>query len=315
MKAVLGKGAFAVAKEVVHKNTGQSYAVKIISKSKLSVEDQKRLKIETNILKCVRHPNIIALKAVCETEKELFLVMELAKGGELFDHIVAQGGAYPEEKAQKIIKQLFQAIDYLHDLNIVHRDIKPENILLKSKDTLDVKIADFGLAKMFDETVMLQTACGSPEYVAPEILMEEKYGKPVDIWSIGVIAYIVLSGYPPFYNPNMGLLFKQILTADYTFEMDCWQSVSQRAMDFVSKLLVVDPEKRLTAKQALQHPWMLEKSQSFINVHEKAHLKRDLKLIQSLKQRSSDASQVNAEREKFMEQRASSSSSSSSSKK
>eukprot|EP00009_Paramoeba_aestuarina_P006555 CAMPEP_0201508824 /NCGR_PEP_ID=MMETSP0161_2-20130828/2054_1 /ASSEMBLY_ACC=CAM_ASM_000251 /TAXON_ID=180227 /ORGANISM="Neoparamoeba aestuarina, Strain SoJaBio B1-5/56/2" /LENGTH=643 /DNA_ID=CAMNT_0047903595 /DNA_START=39 /DNA_END=1970 /DNA_ORIENTATION=- len=295
VKAILGRGAFAVAKEVVHKQTGVSYAVKMISKGKLNPEDLKRLKLETSILKKVRHPNIIALKAVCETDRELLLVMELAKGGELFDHIVAQGGAYPEEKAQKIVKQLFTAIDYLHDQNIVHRDIKPENILLKSKDSLDVKIADFGLAKIFDEAAMLQTACGSPEYVAPEILMEQKYGKPVDVWSIGVIAYIVLSGYPPFYNPNMGLLFKQILTANYTFDMDCWQVVSKQAKDIVTRLLVVEPSQRLTAKQALRHPWLIAKSQSFITSHEKAHLKRDLKMIQNIRTRTSEVNaQINA---------------------
>ena len=257
----LGSGAYAVAKKIVHKDTGAEYAVKIIQKKHLEERERDRLTMETNILKRVRHPNIIALKAVCETEDELFLIMELAEGGELFEHIVNQG-AYSEHDAVDVTLQITSAIAYLHDLNIVHRDIKPENILLKKKGTMELKLADFGLSKMFDATVRMQTTCGSPGYVAPEVLTDDMYGREVDMWSVGVIAYVLLSGFPPFYSENIKELFQQIMIAKYDFPPQYWDSVSDSAKDFVRKLLVRNPGSRMSASQALEHPWLNRSSQN-----------------------------------------------------
>ena len=251
----LGSGAYAVAKKIVHKETGEEYAVKIIQKKHLEQRERDRLTMETNILKRVRHPNIIALKAVCETDEELFLIMELAEGGELFEHIVNQG-AYSEDVAIDITQQIVSAISYLHDLNIVHRDIKPENILLKRKGTLELKLADFGLSKMFDATVRMQTTCGSPGYVAPEVLTDDLYGREVDMWSVGVITYVLLSGFPPFYSENIKELFQQIMIAKYDFPVQYWSTVSEPAKDFVRKLLVRNPASRMSAGMALEHPWL-----------------------------------------------------------
>ena len=251
----LGSGAYAVAKKIVHKETGEEYAVKIIQKKHLEQRERDRLTMETNILKRVRHPNIIALKAVCETDDELFLIMELAEGGELFEHIVNQG-AYSEDVAIDITLQIVSAVAYLHDLNIVHRDIKPENILLKRKGTLELKLADFGLSKMFDATVRMQTTCGSPGYVAPEVLTDDLYGREVDMWSVGVIAYVLLSGFPPFYSENIKELFQQIMIAKYDFPPQYWSTVSDPAKDFVRKLLVRNPASRMSAQMALDHPWL-----------------------------------------------------------
>eukprot|EP00007_Cunea_sp_BSH-02190019_P005895 CAMPEP_0174243722 /NCGR_PEP_ID=MMETSP0417-20130205/32598_1 /TAXON_ID=242541 /ORGANISM="Mayorella sp, Strain BSH-02190019" /LENGTH=787 /DNA_ID=CAMNT_0015323291 /DNA_START=166 /DNA_END=2526 /DNA_ORIENTATION=+ len=268
-KQKLGSGAYASVFLCVHRDTGLEYAVKVIRKSSLEAHDKHRLELETNILRQVRHPHIISLKAVCETTDELYLVMENARGGELFDYIVARG-AFTETDAQKAMRQICQAVDYLHDIDIVHRDIKPENILLKEKDKLDLKLADFGLSKIFDNVVQLQTACGSPGYVAPEILQEEPYGKPVDMWSVGVIAYILLSGYPPFASDNISKLFQMIMAADYSMPAEQWDQVSGSAKDFVKRLLMLDPAKRLTAKQALLHPFLAGRSQTHINLHNSA---------------------------------------------
>tara|TARA_R110002050_G_scaffold212042_2_gene348080 strand:+ start:1719 stop:3401 length:1683 start_codon:yes stop_codon:yes gene_type:complete len=255
----LGSGAYAVAKKIFDKETGEAFAVKIIQKKHLEQRERDRLTMETNILKRVRHPNIIALKAVCETDDELYLIMELAEGGELFEHIVNQG-AYNEEVAIDITKQIVSAVSYLHDLNIVHRDIKPENILLKKQGTLELKLADFGLSKMFDATVRMQTTCGSPGYVAPEVLTDDLYGREVDMWSVGVIAYVLLSGFPPFYSENIKELFQQIMIAKYDFPPQYWDSVSNSAKDFVKNLLVRSPAARMTAIQALDHPWLTGQS-------------------------------------------------------
>ena len=255
----LGSGAYAVAKKIVHKETGEEYAVKIIQKKHLEQRERDRLTMETNILKRVRHPNIIALKAVCETDDELFLIMELAEGGELFEHIVNQG-AYSEDVAIDITQQIVSAISYLHDLNIVHRDIKPENILLKRKGTLELKLADFGLSKMFDATVRMQTTCGSPGYVAPEVLTDDLYGREVDMWSVGVITYVLLSGFPPFYSENIKELFQQIMIAKYDFPAQYWSTVSDPAKDFVRKLLVRNPASRMSAGMALEHAWLTRSS-------------------------------------------------------
>lgn len=251
----LGRGAFSVVKLAVEKSTGIKYAVKIIQKSKVE-QDMARLATEMEILKKVDHPNIIALKEIIDTKSCLFIVTEVVTGGELFDKIV-ELGQYTEKDAAVLVSKMVSAIDYLHSINIVHRDLKPENLLLKDSNNLsEVKLADFGLSKIVGTKVMMQTACGTPGYVAPEVLTATGYDKEVDMWSIGVITYILLCGFPPFYNENLPELFEQILKAEYDFPEDYWKDISSDAKDFIRKLLVVDPSQRMTGKSALAHKWL-----------------------------------------------------------
>merc|ERR1711934_665263 len=251
----LGRGAFSVVKEATSKRSGKKYAVKIIEKQNAG-QDMACLRTEMEILKSVRHRNIIALKEILEYDQTLYIVTEIVTGGELFDKIV-ELGAYTEADAAKLVLKMVSAIDYLHDMNIVHRDLKPENLLLKStEDVSEIKLADFGLSKIVGQKVMMQTACGTPGYVAPEVLNATGYDKEVDLWSIGVITYILLCGFPPFYNESLPLLFEQIMKADFDYPPDYWDEISDQAKDFIDKLLVVDPQKRMTTKDALAHKWL-----------------------------------------------------------
>jgi len=251
----LGRGAFSVVKLAVEKSTGTKYAVKVINKSNVG-QDMARLATEMEILKKVQHPNIISLKEIIDTKNCLFIVTELVTGGELFDKIVELGN-YSEKDAAMLVTKIVSAIDYLHDINIVHRDLKPENLLLKDPNSLhEIKLADFGLSKIVGTKVMMQTACGTPGYVAPEVLNATGYDKEVDMWSIGVITYILLCGFPPFYNDSLPELFEQIMKADYDFPEEYWKDISEDAKDFIRKLLVVNPSKRLTGKEALKHRWL-----------------------------------------------------------
>jgi len=218
-----------------------------------------RLQTEIRILKQVDHPNIIKLKELFETPTMLAIVTELVTGGELFDKIVAQGN-YSERDAAILVSKMVSAIEYLHIRGIVHRDLKPENLLLRDPDSItEVKIADFGLSKVVGTkfSSLMLTACGTPSYVAPEVLSAIGYDKEVDLWSIGVITYILLCGFPPFYNESLNKLFEEILSAEYDYPEEYWSHISNEAKDFVSKLLVVDPSQRLTAAQALQHVWIV----------------------------------------------------------
>merc|ERR1712137_1132546 len=255
---VLGRGAFSVVKEVTSKRSGRKYAVKIIDKKNVG-QDMQRLRIEIDILTRIKHPNIINLKEIMEDDETLYIVTELVTGGELFDKIV-ELGAYTEADAAKLVHNMVKAIDYLHSKNIVHRDLKPENLLLKADtDISEVKLADFGLSKIISDGVqkqMMQTACGTPGYVAPEVLTADGYDKEVDLWSIGVITYILLCGFPPFYNEHLPVLFEAIMKADYDYPEDYWDEISDTAKNFIDRLLVVEPDKRMTTKQALEHPWL-----------------------------------------------------------
>lgn len=179
------------------------------------------------------------------------------EGGELFYKIV-DIGSFTEARASSIVKQILEGVKYLHEAGIAHRDLKPENILCKgSDDDMVIKIADFGLSKTFDEGSHLTTACGTPDYAAPEVInMAGEYGKEVDLWAVGVITYVLLCGYAPFFSESQQELFDQISNADYTFPEEEWDSISDSAKDFIKKLLVVDPKERMTAEQALQHEWI-----------------------------------------------------------
>jgi len=251
----LGSGAFAIVHKVQHKESKKVYAAKMICKKNVT-SDTERLAIELEVLQRVNHPNIIHLEEVFETEDMLYIVTEIVTGGELFDRIVSRG-SYTESDAANLVRKVIEALAYLHDLGIVHRDLKPENLLLKSQDNdIDVKIADFGLSKIIGAAAMTQTACGTPGYVAPEILKGSGYGKEVDMWSVGVITYILLCGFPPFYNENVAELFESIINADFDYPSDYWDHISDDAIDFIDNLLVADPAKRMTATSALQHSWL-----------------------------------------------------------
>jgi len=256
---VLGRGAFSVVKEGIRKATGKKYAVKCISKKLIDKKEMALLEREIDIMKKLQHPNIIQLMEVVDEPETLYLVLEYASGGELFDAIVNRG-FYSEADAAKLIRQILEAILFVHNHGIAHRDLKPENLLLLGDGQEDfLKIADFGLSKDFGQE-QLQTSCGTPDYVAPEVLMGEVYDMSVDIWSIGVISYVLLCGFPPFYGETQKELFENIMGGKYDFPEPEWASVSDEGKQFIKKMLVVNPEDRYTAEQALNDVWMAENS-------------------------------------------------------
>jgi calcium/calmodulin-dependent protein kinase I len=257
LREEIGKGAFSVVHLAISKASGEKCAVKIIDKKEASNEQdhERRLRTEVDILKRVKHENIVCLKDMFESSDKLYLVMELVTGGELFDKIVEKG-SYSEKEASAIVQKILSAVQYLHTCGIAHRDLKPENLLLKSEDDTEVMLSDFGLSKIVGEDAMMQTACGTPYYVAPEVLSATGYGQEVDCWSVGVITYLLLCGFPPFYGESLPEVFEQIMKADYDFPEPYWNEISTDAKDFISKLLVVDPKDRYTASQALKHPWI-----------------------------------------------------------
>lgn len=255
----LGVGAYSIVKECKHRKTNAIFAVKVVTKSKLSVEDDVALQDEILILKTLQHENIIYLKDDYDERGYYYLVTEIMRGGELFDRIVAKT-FYNEKEARDLCKVVFEAIAYCHSHNIAHRDLKPENLLLMSKDNdRDVKIADFGFAKQVTSEECLRTQCGTPGYVAPEVLNNVPYGTKADIWSLGVITYILIGGYPPFMEQNQKELFKKIKRGNYEFHAEYWGQTSQEAQNLISSLLTVDPRRRLTAQQALNDPWVMGK--------------------------------------------------------
>uniref|UniRef100_A0A803TC08 Calcium/calmodulin dependent protein kinase I n=1 Tax=Anolis carolinensis TaxID=28377 RepID=A0A803TC08_ANOCA len=192
----------------------------------------------------------------------------VVSGGELFDRIVEKG-FYTERDASKLIRQILDAVKYLHDMGVVHRDLKPENLLYYSLDEdSKIMISDFGLSKIEGSGSVMSTACGTPGYVAPEVLAQKPYSKAVDCWSIGVIAYILLCGYPPFYDENDTKLFEQILKAEYEFDSPYWDDISDSAKDFIRHLMERDPKKRFTCEQALEHPWIAGDTALDKNIHQ-----------------------------------------------
>lgn len=258
LKGVLGTGAFSTVREGFHRsNADFSYAVKCINRKKMSEEDEAALLDEVGILKELRHAHIIRLYDFFEEPSTYYLVMERMRGGELFDRIVAKA-YYNEKEARDTCLIVLQAVGYCHTNRVAHRDLKPENLLLLSEDDdTSVKIADFGFAKRVLEPNSLSTQCGTPGYVAPEILEGTLYDERADMWSVGVILYILLGGYPPFIESTQRDLFRKIRKGEYEFHEEYWGTVSSEAKDLISNLLMVDIKKRLTAEQALQNAWIL----------------------------------------------------------
>jgi len=258
----LGTGSFAVVKQATRKSDGKQFAIKIIKKSKLNPDELAVVHDEVEIMHKVDHPNCVKLYEMFETSKKLYMVLELLTGGELFDRIVAKG-SYSEKEASLLIRDIAGAIKYLHSIGVVHRDLKPENLLyLSPKPDSLIKITDFGLAKLKGSSTVdsMTTACGTPGYVAPEVLKNEPYDKAVDLWSLGVILYILLCGFPPFYHESTAQLYKQIKKGEYDFPDPYWTDISPEAKNLVQCLLTVNPKKRYTAEQVLQHPWIINQT-------------------------------------------------------
>ncbi|XP_055004904.1 serine/threonine-protein kinase DCLK1a isoform X2 [Boleophthalmus pectinirostris] len=255
---MLGDGNFAVVRECVELSTGREYALKIINKSKCRGKEHM-IQNEVAILRRVKHPNIVLLIEEVDTYSELYLVMELVKGGDLFDAITS-ANRYTERDASGMLYNLANAIKYLHSLNIVHRDIKPENLLVyeHADGSKSLKLGDFGLATVVDGP--LYTVCGTPTYVAPEIIAETGYGLKVDIWAAGVITYILLCGFPPFRGSceDQEVLFDQILMGQLEFPMPYWDNVSETAKELIRSMLEVEVDQRYTALQVLEHPWVTD---------------------------------------------------------
>ncbi|CAO3650120.1 unnamed protein product [Mucor fragilis] len=216
---------------------------------------------EINILKRISqgNKNILSLVDYFETVNNLYLVTDLASGGELFDRI-CEKGSYFEKDAAKIVQTICSAVAYLHDNGIVHRDLKPENLLFRERDEdSDLLIADFGLSRIIDTDKFhtLKTTCGTPGYMAPEIFKKTGHGKPVDLWAIGVITYFLLSGYTPFEGSNNVEEMQAIMNADYNYDDPCWENISQAAKNFIDRCLTINADERITAHQALEHEWLL----------------------------------------------------------
>lgn len=256
VRHVVGDGNFAVVRVCYSRSTRKEFAVKIIDKAKCQGKEHM-IESEISILSAITHPNIIQLEEVFDFPTEKYLVMEYVSGGDLFDAIAADI-KYSEVVARDMIKDLANALQYLHDRMVCHRDIKPENLLvIDHQNTKALKLADFGLAVAVREPLF--TVCGTPTYVAPEILAETGYGVKVDVWAIGVIMYILLCGYPPFSSRtnNQEELFDQILSGLFEFNSPDWDDTSYPAKELISWSLVVDPLQRYSAKEILQHPWIL----------------------------------------------------------
>eukprot|EP00005_Dracoamoeba_jomungandri_P002268 CAMPEP_0174260950 /NCGR_PEP_ID=MMETSP0439-20130205/11094_1 /TAXON_ID=0 /ORGANISM="Stereomyxa ramosa, Strain Chinc5" /LENGTH=329 /DNA_ID=CAMNT_0015345343 /DNA_START=96 /DNA_END=1085 /DNA_ORIENTATION=+ len=254
----IGKGGFSVVYRAERRKDGKEFAIKCVNKKMVEGDDIKLLRREIQIMEKLDHPNIIKLYEVYEDHEQFYLVTELMEGKELFAKIVERG-MYSEREAANIIFQVLCAVEYLHENGVAHRDLKPENFLSsEGPDGAEiVKIADFGFSKSFEEGgEPLATSCGSPGYVAPEILTADSYDKSVDMWSVGVIIYILLSGYPPFYADTAPALFKKIMDVKYDFDDPVWDDISDSAKELIKRLLIKDPTKRLTATQCLSHEWV-----------------------------------------------------------
>ncbi|KTG00189.1 hypothetical protein cypCar_00027184 [Cyprinus carpio] len=263
---VLGSGAFSEVFTVKERKTGKLFAMKCVKKKN---KRDVNLENEIAVLRKIQHDNVVCLEDFYESRTHYYLLMQLmmlhcsypvsVSGGELFDRILDRG-MYSEADASLVIRQVLEAVSYLHKNGIVHRDLKPENLLYYSPDeNAKIMISDFGLSKMEDNGIM-STACGTPGYVAPEVLAQKPYSKAVDCWSIGVITYILLCGYPPFYEETETRLFSKIMKAQYEFDSPFWDDISESAKDFIRNMMQKNPKMRYDTEQALRHPWIIGKT-------------------------------------------------------
>jgi len=259
----LGEGEYGRVKLGLHKETSTDVAVKVVRKSRLREDDIEAVMQEVDILKSLStsefggaaKPHFVQMYDFFEMPRQFVLVMEYMEGGELFDRIVERA-YYSEQDARETCKTLLEAVRFLHDRNVCHRDLKPENLLLKDHESdSNIKIADFGFAKRVENTELLSTQCGTPGYVSPEIVKGEKYGLEVDMWSVGVILFILLGGYPPFIADDQKELFRMIKKADFEFDDMYWVDITSPPKDLITRLLEPNARDRYHVDKALAHPW------------------------------------------------------------
>jgi calcium-dependent protein kinase len=258
---ICGSGAFATVRKVTNKVSGQVRALKIIKKQK--GQDSARMYLEVEILKKLVHPNIMQIFEFYEDKKNFYIITELCEGGELFDQIVEKG-SFTESEAAWVMKQLMSAINYIHTNNIVHRDLKPENILLDTKKNNIIKIIDWGTARFFEKNKKMNKVSGTPYYIAPEVLFE-KYDEKCDIWSCGVIMYILLCGYPPFNGETDNEILNKIKTGKYVFPEEEWDNISDEGKDLIAKMLEFNPSTRYSASECLSHRWLTDNTKKTID--------------------------------------------------
>ncbi|XP_067142676.1 calcium/calmodulin-dependent protein kinase type II alpha chain-like isoform X7 [Centruroides vittatus] len=268
LKEELGKGAFSIVRRCVQKNSGLEFAAKIINTKKLSARDFQKLEREARICRKLNHTNIVRLHDSIQEEGYHYLIFDLVTGGELFEDIVARE-YYSEADASHCIQQILESVHHCHQNNVVHRDLKPENLLLASKAKgAAVKLADFGLAiEVQGEQQAWYGFAGTPGYLSPEVLKKDSYGKPVDIWACGVILYILLVGYPPFWDEDQHRLYAQIKAGAYDYPSPEWDTVTPEAKNLINSMLTVNPAKRITATEALKHPWICQRERVASTLH------------------------------------------------
>jgi calcium-dependent protein kinase len=257
----VGKGAFGEVRRAIHRKTNMTRAIKIIYKEQTEPDEQERLINEVNVLKGLDHPNIMKVMEFYQDDNHFYIVSEFYNGGELFEKI-NKNGSFSEKEAAHTIRQILSAVFYCHQHKIVHRDLKPENILFESKkeDSL-LKIIDFGTSKFFDPNKKMNQKFGTAYYIAPEVL-KRKYNEKCDIWSIGVILYILLSGYPPFNGPDDSTIMDKVSQGKYDFHHEEWKGISDEAKTFIKKMMEYDVKKRYSAQEAYNDPWLRSFSRS-----------------------------------------------------
>ncbi|XP_022247309.1 calcium/calmodulin-dependent protein kinase type II alpha chain isoform X7 [Limulus polyphemus] len=268
VKEELGKGAFSIVRRCIQKSTGLEFAAKIINTKKLSARDFQKLEREARICRKLNHPNIVRLHDSIQEEAFHYLIFDLVTGGELFEDIVARE-YYSEADASHCIQQILESVHHCHQNSVVHRDLKPENLLLASKAKgAAVKLADFGLAiEVQGDQQAWYGFAGTPGYLSPEVLKKDPYGKPVDIWACGVILYILLVGYPPFWDEDQHRLYAQIKAGAYDYPSPEWDTVTPEAKNLINSMLTVNPAKRITASEALKHPWICQRERVASTLH------------------------------------------------
>eukprot|EP01047_Picozoa_sp_COSAG01_P030232 COSAG01_NODE_2102_length_8419_cov_42.585216_6_plen_388_part_00 len=261
---MLGSGVAGEVHRAVHRHTNAVVAIKTISKRKFLVNERsvQTTRREIDIMKRLssmdtRHPHVVDLYAVIETADNLYIVMELVEGGELFDYVIDHG-PYSEPAGRDLMRKLVSTLGFLHSQGIVHRDLKPENILLSKDRSTDIKITDFGLANIMSASSILRSKCGTPVYMAPEMLQNRPYNESVDVWAAGILLYILLSGTLPFYADDPDEFLELVLSSSFSFPDEEWGHMADEVKDLIRKILVPDPKRRLTVRQILAHPWFTQ---------------------------------------------------------